>query len=94
MDTQPCKPEKLKKTTKVIERKACGGTFLSPAFKMAKDHKLNFNAIVVTTDGYLSDSDVEAFEALNMRVIWLIEKDGHIMPSMNNGLMQAFQLKE
>lgn len=94
VDTQPSVPEKLKKNTKIIERKACGGTFLSPAIAHAKKYKVAFNAIVVTTDGYLSESDVEAFAATNQRVIWLIEKDGTIMDSMNSGKMQAFQLKE
>ena len=93
VDTRPCKPEQLKKTTKSIERKACGGTILHPALDMAKDHKLDYNAIVVTTDGYLCSDDVLAFAATNKRVIWLIESDGHIMDEMNTGNMQAFQLK-
>ena len=93
VDSRPCAPEKLTKNTKTIERKACGGTVMNPALKMAKKHKLDFNAIVVTTDGYLDTSDVEVFAALHKRVIWLIEPSGQIMPEMNQGLMQAFKLK-
>lgn len=93
VDTQPSLPEKLSKSTKTIERKACGGTVLNPAIKMAQDHNIDFNAVVVTTDGYLSESDVDAFKKLRKKVIWLIESNGEIMPSMNTGLMQAFKLK-
>ena len=93
VDTQPSKPEKLTKNTKTIQRKACGGTYLSPALEMARKHKLDFQTVVVTTDGYLDESDVAAFDSLHIPVIWLIENDGHIMPSMNSSHMKAFQLK-
>ena len=94
VDTQPSKPEKLTKNTKTIQRKACGGTYLSPALEMARKHKLDFQAVVVTTDGYLDESDVAAFDSLHIPVIWLIEADGTIMPSMNSSHMKAFQLKD
>lgn len=93
VDTQPSKPEKLTKNTKTIQRKACGGTYLSPALEMARKHKLDFQAIVVTTDGYLDESDVVAFDKLHIPVIWLIEADGRVMPSMISSHMKAFQLK-
>lgn len=93
VDTEPSKPEKLKKNTKLIERKASGGTYLSPAIAKAKEYRLHFDAIVVTTDGYLPKEDVEIFNKLNKKVFWLIEVGGKIMPSMNNGSMRAFQLK-
>lgn len=93
VDTQPSKPEKLTKNTKAIQRKACGGTYLSPALEMARKHKLDFQAIVVTTDGYLDESDVAAFDKLHIPVIWLIEADGRLMPSMISSHMKAFQLK-
>lgn len=93
VDTQPSKPEKLTKNTKTIQRKACGGTYLSPAIEMARKHKLDFQCIVVTSDGYLDESDVAAFDKLHIPVIWLIENDGHIMSSMNSSHMKAFQLK-
>lgn len=93
VDTQPSLPEKLTAQTRILERKACGGTFLSPALKMAKDSRINYDAIVVTTDGELSERDVEAFAATNRRVIWLIEKNGTVMPSMSTGRMIACKLK-
>lgn len=94
VDTRPCPPEKLTKTTSVINRKACGGTNLNPALDTAKEHNIDFQAIVVTTDGYLSESDVSAFAKCGKRVIWLIEKNGQIMDSMNSGKMQAVKLKQ
>jgi len=93
VDTSPSLPEDLTKNTKTIERKACGGTNLHPALDMAKKHRISYNALVVTTDGYLDSHDVLKFADLNKRVIWLIEKSGKIMPEMSLGRMQAFQLK-
>ena len=94
VDTRPSEPEELKKTTKTIVRKACGGTNLSSAIQKARDKGIKFNAIVVTTDGYLSPSDVAEFQATGVPVIWLIEASGQIMSEMNQGRMKAFQLKE
>ena len=92
VDTEPSKPEALTKQTKAIERKASGGTYLSPA--IAKLHETNnkFDALVVTTDGYLFDQDIEPFYKLNKPVIWLIESTGQIMPEMNQGKMRAIKL--
>ena len=94
VDAEAYQPEKLSKKTKLIERKGHGGTTLHPALEMAKKHKIDFQAVIVLTDGGLFGDDITYFSALNKKVIWLIEPDGHIMPEMNIGLMQAFQLKE
>jgi predicted metal-dependent peptidase len=94
VDTHPYEPEQLKKTTKCITRKAAGGTNLSPAIQKARDKGIKFNAVVVTTDGYLSSTDVAHFEAIGLPVIWLIEKNGCMMEEMSHGRMSAFQLKE
>ena len=94
VDIRPSEPEELKKTTKALVRKACGGTNLSPAIQKARDKGIKFNAIVVTTDGYLSPNDIAEFQATGVPVIWLIEASGHIMSEMNQGRMKAFQLKE
>lgn len=93
VDTRPSLPEKLTKHTKSIERKACGGTILHPALDHAKKHQVHFDCLVVTTDGYLDSSDVEKFTRINKPIIWLIEKDGNLMPEMNSGRMKAFKLK-
>ena len=93
LPTHLFKPEQLKKNTRTIERKACGGTILHPALEMAEKHKLEYQAIVVTTDAYLDESDVRKFADTGKRVIWLIEADGaDPMPIMNSGKMQAFKL--
>lgn len=94
VDTTPSEPEELKASTKIIKRKACGGTFLSPAIQKLKDAGKKFDALVVTTDGYLDSQDVADFEALRKKVIWLIEKDGQVMDQMDYGLMKAFKLKD
>ncbi len=94
VDTQPMKPEVLNKMTKAIERKACGGTILAPALEMFKESKVHYDALVVTTDGYLFGNDVEPFAALKVPVIWLIEPDGQIMPEMERNGMRAIKLKD
>ena len=83
VDTEPKAPEELTKTTKAIKRKARGGTYLSPAIKTLEEHKVTYNALVITTDGELCTSDVEPFSRLRVPVIWLIEHTGRVMPSMN-----------
>lgn len=93
VDTIAFTPEKLSKKTKTIARKAQGGTLLSSALTKAEEYKLDFQAIVVLTDGGLSEEDVQCFSALNKKVIWLVCKTGRIMPSMNSAKMQVFQLK-
>jgi predicted metal-dependent peptidase len=92
VDTEPSKPEPLTKQTKTLERKACGGTYLSPAVKKLQETNSKFDALVVTTDGYLFDEDIEPFYKLNKPIIWLIESTGQIMPEMNQGKMRAIKL--
>lgn len=87
-------PEKLSKKTKLIERKGYGGTILHPALDMAKQHKIDYQAVVVLTDGYLFDDDITYFQKLKKKVIWLIEPNGHMMKEMNEGLMKGFKLKQ
>ena len=94
VDTQAYKPEPLTRNTTALTRKANGGTVISPAIDIAKEHNVDFQAVVVTTDGYLDNDDVSAFEALNLPIIWLIESAGRIMPSMEFGRMRAFKLEE
>jgi predicted metal-dependent peptidase len=94
VDTEPTKPEKLTKNTKKLERKKCGGTILYPAIEEFKKAGIHVDAILVTTDGYLCDSDVDEFLRLRVPVIWLIEPDGRIMKGMDQGRMRAIQLKK
>lgn len=72
VDSVAYPPEDIKKNLISFNRKACGGTVLAPAIDMAKEHDLNFNAVVVITDGHIDRSDIVAYEALNKRVIWVI----------------------
>lgn len=95
VDTRAYKPTLLKKTTKVMPRKANGGTELNPAIKALRDHNIKFNALVVTTDAELCESDVQHFADLHIPVIWLISAKGaNPMPLMTSGRMRAFKLKE
>lgn len=93
VDTAAHEPESLKATTKSIQRKAQGGTVLAPAINKAKEHRVAFDAVVVTTDGYISESDVQAYASLGVPIIWLITSEGNIMDSMTAGRMVAVKLK-
>mgnify|MGYP005838412627 CR=1 FL=1 len=93
VDTLAHEPEKLSRKIKGIVRKGNGGTYLSSALDMAKERSLDFQAVVVLTDGGLSGDDVQRFADLRKKVIWLIEPSGQILSSMNQGMMQAFKLK-
>lgn len=93
IDTEAYAPEPFTLNTKKLERKATGGTILHPALDMFKKHRVDFQALVVCTDGGVSDDDVEHYYRLNKPVIWLIEPTGYICPSMNRGKMKAIQLK-
>jgi predicted metal-dependent peptidase len=94
VDTQPSKPQELSKGVKTVERKACGGTYLSPAIEKFKEYKVNYDALVITTDGYLFDEDITPFQELNIPIVWLIEPNGQLMSQMNNGKMKGIKLKE
>lgn len=92
VDTTPGKPRLLKENIKTFTRTHCGGTNLSPALAMAKEHNIPYRAIVVVTDGYLTSDDVNTFNKLNIPIIWLIEPSGNIMPEMTQGRSKAFKL--
>jgi predicted metal-dependent peptidase len=93
IDTQAYPPEKLSKSTKLVQRKGNGGTCLYPAVEMAKLHRIDYQAIVVLTDGGVSKHDVYQFQQLNIKVIWLIDSEGEVLDCMNQGKMKAFKLK-
>lgn len=92
IDTVAYKPEKLTKNSNVFSRKGNGGTDLHPALEMAKTHNIDYQAVVVLTDGGLSLNDVSYFTKLNKKVIWLIESSGDVLDEMNSGRMKAFKL--
>ena len=92
IDTEAHAPVKVTATQRTFNRVASGGTNLHPALDMAAKHRIDFQAIVVITDGGLCSSDVAHFEACGKRVIWLITSDGHTMSEMSNGNMQAYKL--
>jgi predicted metal-dependent peptidase len=76
VDTEPSKPEPLTKQTKTVERKACGGTYLSPAITKLQETNNKFDALVITTDNYLFEDDIDPFLALKVPIIWLVEEGG------------------
>lgn len=93
VDTHPSKPEELKKTTKTFKRRANGGTYLTPALDMLKEHKIPYNALVITTDGGLSSEDVNNFIGKADKVLWLVSSNGQIMNEMNQNGMRAFKIE-
>ena len=92
IDTEAHAPVKVTATQRTFNRVASGGTNLHPALDMAAKHRIDFQAIVVITDGGLCSSDVAHFEACGKRVIWLITSNGSPMAEMSNGNMEAYKL--
>lgn len=92
IDTIAYEPEKLSKNTKTITRKGNGGTYLTPALNKAKECRLDYQAIIILTDGGVLTKDIESFRKTNKKIIWLVSKDGKIHKNMNFGKMQAFKL--
>lgn len=71
-------PEILSEKTKKFERRGNGGTILFKAIGVANKYNLVYDAVVILTDGYVSNFDLKNFEKINKRTVWLIEKDGVI----------------
>lgn len=92
VDTVAYEPEKLSKKTRSITRRGVGGTYLSTALDKAREKKIDYQAVVVLTDGGLYHKDLSVFAELNKRVIWLVESSGTVPDRMNTGKMQAFKL--
>ncbi len=92
VDAQAYPPEDIGTNLRTFKRKASGGTYLSPALTVADDHQINYNAIVVITDGYLDKNDIDKFNSTNKRVIWLLTTDIDHTP-FEYGKMQAFRIK-
>ena len=76
VDSEASEPEILTKRTELIERKRNAGTFLSAGLCKAEEHKLKFDTVIVSTDGYLAISDLEEFKKINKKIIFLICKNG------------------
>jgi predicted metal-dependent peptidase len=93
IDTDAYPPENIGAKVRSFKRKASGGTNLHPALEMANKHSINYNAIVVITDGYLCTSDINVFADTGKKVIWLLTAMVE-QGSFNQGKMQSFQLKE
>lgn len=92
VDAQAYPPEDIGTNLRNFKRKASGGTYLSPALTVANEHQINYNAIVVITDGYLGSDDIDKFNSTNKRVIWLLTTDVDPKP-FEYGKMQAFRIQ-
>ena len=94
VDTKAYDPVKLDKNTKVLERVACGGTILNPGIEKLEEFNIKYDALVVTTDGYLESFDIDCFNELNKPIIWLILNNGrNVINNFNKGKMLGVRLK-
>lgn len=85
VDSEASEPEILTKNTELIERKRNAGTFLSAGLRKAEEHKLQYDTIIVSTDGFLSTLDVSEFVKINKNVIFLVTKGGSVSEFKNLG---------
>jgi predicted metal-dependent peptidase len=90
VDATAYPPEPLSAKSRKLERKASGGTVLAPAIEMAATHRVAHDAIIVLTDGYIGNSDIEAYSATNKPVIWL--STGENPETFTNGRMRGVKL--
>ena len=92
VDTNPYPPQDISTKLTKFQRKASGGTYLSPALDTASQYHINFNAVVVITDGYLSSDDIVKFHDTGKPIIWLLTTDID-QSNFIYGKMQAFRIK-
>lgn len=78
VDSEASEPEILTKNSNKIERKRDAGTFLSKGLEKADEHKLDYDTVIVSTDGYLMTDDIENFKKIKKKVIFLISKKGTV----------------
>lgn len=78
VDSEASEPEILTKNTTLIERKRNAGTFLSKGLEKAFEHKLQFDSVIVSTDGFLDSVDIQNFIEINKKVIFLICSSGTV----------------
>lgn len=76
VDTEASEPEKLSKFTNKIERKRNSGTYLSSGILKANECKLNYDTIIISTDGYLMQEDIKQFIKTKRKIIFLISPNG------------------
>jgi predicted metal-dependent peptidase len=94
VDSQAHKPIQLKSNQTNFQRSACGGTVLAPALDKIHESHIPYNALVCITDGYIDDSDVDAFASTHKPVIFLITSEG-VIPNATSQYsnIRTFQLK-
>lgn len=93
VDSEARKPETVDYSTTVFNRKGNGGTVLKPAIDMAKEHNLEYDCVVVCTDGQISNSDVTAYNSLGVPILWVITPNGVVASEMNFSNSKAVKLK-
>lgn len=85
---------KLTGNVKTFERKASGGTLMYPGIEQAQREKLQYDAVVILTDGGLCNSDIEAFLNVKAPVIWIVTNEyNEDLERFRIGGMKAARLK-
>jgi len=87
VDTVAYTPEEFTKNTNIMTRKGKGGTALYPAIERAKQDNIQYDCVLVLTDGYLFKDDVKNFEndKYNTPIMWMISKKGNKSDNLLHG---------
>lgn len=94
IDTEPMESIEITSNVKTFERKAMGGTIMYPGILQAEKEKLQYDAVVVLTDGGLADSDIRKFLDVKVPVIWVITDDYNVsLDNFRIGKMKAARLR-
>lgn len=94
VDVSPQPSQEITSNLKKFERKACGGTDMFPGIQQAQEEGLQYDAVVILTDGGLCDSDIDRFLNIKKPVIWIVTDDYNIeLARFQKGNMKAARLK-
>lgn len=94
VDVQPYESIPIDGNLKKFERLANGGTEMYPGIEQAKKENLEYDAVVIMTDGGLGEYDIEHFLDVKVPVIWIITEDyNEPLERFERGRMKAARLK-
>lgn len=94
VDTNPLPSIEITPNIKKFERKACGGTIMFPGIEQANEEGLDYDAVVILTDGGLSNSDIDSFLTIKKPIIWVVTDDyNESLERFQKGKMKAARLK-
>jgi predicted metal-dependent peptidase len=76
VDSEAYEPEKFSAKQTTWKRKASGGTVLYPGVEKLKEHKVNYDVLIVITDNGVWGDDIDNFNSHKKPTMWLSTQEG------------------